>query len=180
MRDIHLRSTQGTWALLVAGLLALALLAPAVVLAQEPVGDPSATASAPGSEFKWSWGNTVSYGLGFRLHDPDPRLIGLAAGGTAYSVNGDDGIQNYEKGIFTNAVKLTSELQWSYKGFGGFVRGFGFYDYENETADRARTPLSPASSSGDCRASCARVTRPSTGARAPSSRAASTRSTRST
>jgi hypothetical protein len=147
--------------------LALALSIPAGALSQERAGaasderEPaSATQAAPGeaaaaapadvpgpapgSEFKWSWGNTISYGLGFRLEDPDKRLIGVAAGGTAYSVNGDDGIQNYETGIFTNAVKLTSELQFSYKGFGGFVRAFGFYDYENETADRARTELSNA------------------------------------
>jgi hypothetical protein len=115
--------------------------APGEAEAEAPADTPS---QAPGSEFKWSWGNTISYGLGFRLGDPDQRLIGLAAGGTAFSVNGDDGLQNYEKGIYTNAVKLTSELQFSYKGFGGFVRAFGFYDYENETADRARTELSNA------------------------------------
>lgn len=113
--------------------------APAEPAAPAPAETPSA---AP--QFKWNWDNTVTYGLGFRLGDPDERLIGLAAGGTAFSVNGDDGIQNYEKGIFTNAVKLTSELEWSYRGIGGFVRAFGFYDYENETADRARTPLSNA------------------------------------
>ena len=72
--------------------------APGEAAADEPAQAPS---QAPGSEFKWSWGNTISYGLGFRLSDPDQRLIGLAAGGTAFSVNGDDGIQNYEKGIFT-------------------------------------------------------------------------------
>ncbi len=134
--------------LLVATAVAFAIFMTAAAAAQEPPAaapetpQPAGTQAAPGSEFKWSWGNTISYGLGYRLGDPDQRLIGLAAGGTAYSVNGDDGIQNYEKGIFTNAVKLTSELQFSYKGFGGFVRAFGFYDYENETADRARTPLS--------------------------------------
>jgi hypothetical protein len=110
----------------------------------EPAQAAVADAPRPAPEFKWNWDNTVTYGLGFRLGDPDERLIGLAAGGTAYSVNGDDGIQNYEKGIFTNAVKLTSELEWSYRGIGGFVRAFGFYDYENETADRARTELSNA------------------------------------
>jgi hypothetical protein len=141
--------SRGKSTLLLATTVAFALLSPARAAAQEPAPAPpetpqpaSATQQAPGSEFKWSWGNTISYGLGYRLSDPDQRLIGLAAGGTSYSVNGDDGIQNYDTGIFTNAVKLTSELQFSYKGFGGFVRAFGFYDYENETADRARTPLS--------------------------------------
>ena len=140
---------------------------------------PRSAGQAPGSEFKWSWGNTLSYGLGFRLGDPDQRLIGLAAGGTAFSVNGDDGNQNYEKGIFTNAVKLTSELQFSYKSFGGFVRGFGFYDYENENGrpgphaaldaakDRVGSRVElrdafvygPLQARRACRASCARAGR---------------------
>jgi hypothetical protein len=146
MDCVQTGSTQRKPTLLTSVALALALGMPPGVLGQEPATatpDPaSAAQAAPGSEFKWSWGNTISYGLGYRLEDPDKRLIGLAAGGTAFSVNGDDGIQNYDPGIFTNAVKLTSELQFSYKGFGGFVRAFGFYDYENETADRVRTPLS--------------------------------------
>jgi hypothetical protein len=57
-------------------------------------------------------------------------------------VNGDDGNLNYDTGIFTNAVKWTTEFQFSYKDFGGFFRGFAFYDFENENSDRARTPLS--------------------------------------
>jgi hypothetical protein len=99
-------------------------------------------APSAGVGLRWNWDNTATYGLGFRLSDPDQRLIGLAAGGTAYSVNGDDGIQNYATGIFTNTPKLTSELEWSYKSIGGFVRVFGLYDFENESKDRARTPLS--------------------------------------
>jgi hypothetical protein len=120
MSCVQVRS-QGKPTLLLAIALTLALFLPAGAAGQEKAApaapEPaSAAQAAPGSEFKWSWGNTVSYGLGYRLNDPDQRLIGIAAGGTAYSVNGDDGIQNYKKGIFTNAVKLTSELQFSYKG----------------------------------------------------------------
>ncbi len=92
-------------------------------------------------DFKISWGNTLSYGAAWRLGDPDSRIIGLTNGGTAYSVNGDDGNLNYEKGLFSNAFKLTTELEISYKNVGAFVRGFGFYDYENEDGDRARSPL---------------------------------------
>ena len=102
---------------------------------------PKDTAAAG---FKWNWDNTITYGLGFRLSDPDKPIIGLAAGGTSYSVNGDDGNQNYKKGIFTNAAKITSELEFSYKNVGGFVRGFAFYDIENQNGDRVRTPLSNA------------------------------------
>lgn len=117
-------------------------LAPAGEVQADQAADVPVPASGP--VFRWSWGNTLTYGLGFRLKDRDPRLIGMAAGGRAFSVNGDDGNLNYDKGIFTNAVKLTSEIEFSYGNFGGFVRGFGFYDYENQSADRARTPLTNA------------------------------------
>jgi hypothetical protein len=107
--------------------------------------EEAAQATRPaGEDFTWSWGATFTYGPGFRLRDPDQRLIGVAAGGQAFSVNADDGNQNYPTGIFTNAFKMTGELQMSYRNFGAFFRGFGFYDYENETADRARTPLTAA------------------------------------
>ena len=97
------------------------------------------------SGFKWSWGNTLMYGLGFRVADADKRIIGVAAGGTAFSVNGDDGNQNYNTGLFTNAAKITSEFEFSYKqAVGGFVRGFAFYDFANQNGERARTPLSDA------------------------------------
>jgi hypothetical protein len=134
----------------------LAVLVLAVLLGALPVAaagqsgtaaadQPGAPADKPQSNFKWSWGNTLTYGLGFRVADPDKSIIGLAAGGTAFSVNGDDGNQNYKKGIFTNAAKITSEFEFSYKqAVGGFVRGFAFYDITNQNGDRARTPLSNA------------------------------------
>ena len=59
-------------------------------------------------DFKISWGNTISYGAAWRMEERDQRIIGLANGGLAYSVNGDDGNLNYDKGLFSNAMKLTS------------------------------------------------------------------------
>ncbi len=120
----------------------LALLAPLCALVTALLAAPLAAIDGRKGDFEWSWDNTVSYGLLWRLDDPDPAIVGLAAGGRAFSVNGDDGNLNYETGIASNAIKWTSELEFSYKNFGGFVRGFAFYDYENEEEDRARTPLS--------------------------------------
>jgi hypothetical protein len=130
----------------VLALLIVGLPAAAAGQSTPPAADQAAPpAEKPPSNFKWSWGNTLTYGLGFRVADPDKRLIGVSAGGSAFSVNGDDGIQNYEKGLFTNAAKITSEFEFSYKQtVGGFVRGFAFYDFENQNGDRARTPLSDA------------------------------------
>jgi hypothetical protein len=122
---------------------------PAGAAQQEPAtatagNRQEAPSAAKQSDVKWSWGSQITYGIGFRVQDRDQRLIGLGAGGSAFSVNGDDGNQNYDKGVFTNAVKISSEFQFSYKNVGGLLRGFAFYDFENENSDRARTELSKA------------------------------------
>ncbi len=136
-------------------LAALLVLLPTAAAGQSgpaAAGQPAATAGAQAvapadkapSAFKWNWDNTLTWGLGIRVAETDTRIIGVAAGGTGFSVNGDDGNQNYKTGLFTNAVKVTSEFEFSYKQFGGFVRGFAFYDFTNQNGDRARTPLSDA------------------------------------
>lgn len=49
-----------------------------------------------------------------------------------FSANRDDGNIKYEKGdAFSNAFKLTSELEMSYKSWGAFARVSYFYDFEN-------------------------------------------------
>ena len=88
------------------------------------------------------WDNTLSYGVSLRLEDPDLRIIGLTNGGTAFSVNGDDGNLNYSKGLVSNTPKIISEVELSYRNFGAFVRAKASYDLENEHGDRERTPLS--------------------------------------
>ena len=92
-------------------------------------------------EIKGSWDTTISWGAQTRLEEPDRALIGIANLGTAYSVNGDDGNLNYDKGIFSNVLKLTTEVELNYKNMGAFVRARGFYDFENEDGERQRTPL---------------------------------------
>ncbi|MCF6323966.1 MAG: DUF1302 domain-containing protein [Gammaproteobacteria bacterium] len=85
---------------------------------------------------------TLSYGLASRVESRDQRIIGIANGGTAFGANSDDGNLNYDKGIISNAFKVTSEMELSYQNYGAFVRASAFYDIENEKGDRARTPLS--------------------------------------
>ncbi len=103
---------------------------------------PATAASFKKGELEGTWDTTLSWGASYRLEDRDQSLIGLAAGGEAFSVNGDDGNLNYDTGIYSNVFKLTSELELRYKNFGTFLRFRGFFDYENEEQDRARTPLS--------------------------------------
>jgi hypothetical protein len=146
---IGLRVLTTTCAVLL--LLALATV-PAAAWPQQPASGPAADepsgaqgSAASASKFKWNWDTTLSYGLGDRVTGADTRLIGKAANGQAYSVNGDDGNQNYKRGLFTNAFKATSELELSYNNrVGAFVRGFAFYDIENQNGDRARTELTSA------------------------------------
>ena len=101
-----------------------------------------AIAADDDDKVKMSWDNTISFGLAYRLEEQDPDLIGLANGGNAFSVNGDDGNLNYDTGISSMAAKWSSELQIDFgEHFGAFFRGFAFYDLEQEERDRLRTPL---------------------------------------
>ncbi len=53
-----------------------------------------------------------------------------------FSGNRDDGNIKYEKGdAFSNAFKLTSELEMTYKSWGAFARVSYFYDFENNGRD---------------------------------------------
>ncbi len=105
---------------------------------------PAAAYDFQKGDLTGSWDTTISWGTQYRLDDPDPRIIGLPEGGSAFSVNGDDGNLNYTTGVVSNVLKLTTELELSYKNVGTFVRFRGFYDEENEDGDRARTPLTDA------------------------------------
>jgi hypothetical protein len=91
-------------------------------------------------EFEGDWNTTLTYGVQFRVEDRDEEIVGPPAG-TAYSVNGDDGNLNYDRGLVSNAFSLTTEVELRWRNFGGFFRAFGLYDIENEQGDRARTPL---------------------------------------
>jgi len=97
-----------------------------------------------GKTWSGSLDTTLSWGLRSRLEDPDPNLIGIANGGNAFSVNGDDGNLNYGTGIVSNAVKFTNELLLERGRFGSFIRVTGFMDFENKEGDRERAPLSGA------------------------------------
>jgi len=92
---------------------------------------------------------TVSYGVAWRVQDPDENLIGKAnldpsvitmsnaqqrAAPGRWSVNTDDGDLKWKSGdVISNAAKATVELNLLYgNNWGGFFRAYGFYDWENE------------------------------------------------
>jgi hypothetical protein len=88
---------------------------------------------------------TFAYGLLARTESRDLDFVGIANGGNAASVNLDDGSLNYDKGVVANEVRLSGDLTLSWRNFGLFVRGFGFYDFEAELHDREHSKLSDAS-----------------------------------
>ena len=102
---------------------------------------PAVAADLSTGEFKLNLDTSISWGARYRVEDPDLAIIGVPNGGTAFSVNGDDGNLNFEQGLVSNALRATVDLDFGYKNFGAFVRGTGFYDNEIENGDTDRTPL---------------------------------------
>lgn len=90
-----------------------------------------------------SFDTTLSTGYTIRVQDQDQNLIGVANGGTANSINGDNGNQNYDRGDFTSSnVKALHELELNYENYSIFARGFYFYDWTIQDSSTNRTSLS--------------------------------------
>lgn len=90
-----------------------------------------------------SFDSTFSVGGLYRLNHPDPQLYGVANGGRANSVNGDDGNLNFPKGWTSQIFKGTHDLELGYgQSLQLFSRVTYLYDREIMDEDRARTPLS--------------------------------------
>jgi hypothetical protein len=87
---------------------------------------------------------TLSVGGSYRVQDAHPNLIGLANGGTQFSVNADDGNLNYDTGWVSAPILLSADLELRYRDSGAFFRANAFYDYVNKDQDRDRRPLSEA------------------------------------
>lgn len=114
-------------------------------------------------ELSGSFDTTITYGISARMQERDDDLVGKAqftptlaaqiaalqaqgrfldaqalqiAARGRFSVNNDDGNLKYDDGdLFSNAVKLTSELGLNWGNSGAFVRATYFYDFENEGRD---------------------------------------------
>jgi hypothetical protein len=85
---------------------------------------------------------TLSQGITVRASDRNPDIIGIANGGTAYSVNHDDGTLNYGQGkIAQNVSRVTSELEIDRGPFSAFFRATGFVDWQARNGTTERTPL---------------------------------------
>lgn len=108
--------------------LPLAVMAP-VIAALLMVATPARALQFEYGEINGSFDTTLSYGALIRAESRDPGLIGIANGGTARSVNGDDGDLNYNKFDLVNSLfKATHDLEVNWRNFGLFVRGSEFFD----------------------------------------------------
>ncbi len=81
--------------------------------------------------------STVSAGVSLRTEGPDAALVGITNGGTARSVNDDDGNIGFESGDLTSAnIKVSHDLEFKYSNLGVFSRVSYFYDHTSSEADK--------------------------------------------
>ena len=93
-------------------------------------------------DFDVRFDTTLSQGVSVRASARDPAIIGTVNGGTAHSVNHDDGTLNYDDGkISQNLSRFTSDLDIDGGALSAFFRVTGFIDWEQRNGTRARTPL---------------------------------------
>ncbi len=123
-------------AIVLAGILALVFTAPAEGI----------DLSGKSSNFSLNLDVTLSYGARYRMEERDPAIYSHHEGGTAWSVNGDDGNLNFDKGIVSNTPKATIDFSFASNPnkkvrFGFFARGSAFYDFALEKDCCVRTEL---------------------------------------
>ena len=108
----------------------LSSMATAVALALGIAGPAqSFEFTSAGGEVTGSFDTTLSLGARWRMEKPDSALIGIANGGTARSVNEDDGNLNWDRGEPVSlAAKATHDLAFNYRNYGAFLRATYFYD----------------------------------------------------
>ena len=90
-----------------------------------------------------SFDTTITLGGSLRVEDRDADLIGRANGGSANSVNTDDGNLNFDQGDPTSLnARVNHELALDYENVGLFGRVFYFYDAAIMDLDPERTAFS--------------------------------------
>ena len=93
---------------------------------------PAAAFEFHKGELAGSFDTTLSLGAAWRIQKRDPSLIGIANGGTARSVNEDNGDLNYENNdLYAAPIKATHELELKYRNYGAFFRATYFWDAIN-------------------------------------------------
>ena len=68
--------------------------------------------SPSSGNFRLNLDTTVSWGANIRMEDRDMAIISPFEGGTAWSVNGDDGDLNFDTGLVSNTIKATVDFDF--------------------------------------------------------------------
>lgn len=94
-------------------------------------------------DFTGSFDTTISFGVGWRVSDPDKSNIGVGNGGTYPTMNEDDGNLNYSQwDVYQALFKTNHELDLRLCNWGVFVRFQALYDVDVIHGNTERTPLS--------------------------------------
>jgi len=119
----------------------LALLPAAIAAALLCAPPPARAIEFSSGDINGHFDTTVSFGVASRVQSRSDEHVGIRNGGSANSVNFDDGNLNYDTGIFSSLLKVTHDVDVDYKNTGAFLRVLYFYDFENKDGDRERLPL---------------------------------------
>ena len=97
-----------------------------------------------GDGYEVNVGTNISYGIIYRMEDRHPAYEGTPGlpGNTQYP-NNDDGNRNYDKGLVSSVMKVTSEIDISKDDAGFFTRFTGFIDFKNQDGELPYKNLSP-------------------------------------
>jgi hypothetical protein len=105
------------------------------LLLATPLASPAASFELGG--FDGRLDTALSIGATFRMQDRDDALVGIANGGSARTVNEDDGNLGFKKGDVVSAVvKATHDLELRRDNYGLFTRFSYYYDQPAASADR--------------------------------------------
>lgn len=107
------------------------------------VSGPALAWVSSDEDFSFRINTDIGIGAVVRAEDQDPALIGIVNGGTGFSVNSDDGNQNFERGDFgVAALRVDSRFSLDYKGLALVGRLYGRYDpiYDDDQPLKAGRP----------------------------------------
>lgn len=98
-----------------------------------------------GEDSKIDCSVSLTYGAGWRLKDPDKKLISdtTASAVNVALLNADDGNRNFKKwDMMNNRVSALIDMDLQYKDYGAFVRPRVYFDWAYDGSNANDDPLS--------------------------------------
>lgn len=86
-----------------------------------------------GPDMNLGWTTTTTYSAAMRMKDADNSRLS--------DINRDDGNRAFKKhDLVSNRFNVTSDLDFSYKNYGAFLRGNAFYDFAYDRKSKNSSP----------------------------------------